>query len=305
MVARFDFTTTATCDPGVPSGTCSKAPYQHCTTVDDCVLADRICPPGATDDRGCYHQYDTSDRPYQPAHLVVDPADGAVWYANYFFGSDLARLDPETGGVTVLPLTQPPYSPPRAPLTDILEVVSWPWDVKMAPNGDVVATEYGVDRIARVRATMVGDPACERLRSPTGQTAPGAATLDETTSPPTFIMEGAQYTNPCVAEDLVPGSWERGSTVPGFTHRPIQALLTVAFDARRNVWFDQGYHRARGHRIVLLPPLLALYPTRFTADREPDMHSGIGGGVAIDLATGDIWGADYVGRRLGRLRKTS
>jgi len=28
---------------------------------------------------------------------------------------------------------------------------------------------------------------------------------------------------------------------------------------------------------------------------------GIGGGVAVDPWSGDIWGADYLGRRLNRL----
>src|SRR5262249_30230095 len=155
-------------DPGVPSGTCSNAPYEHCATVDDCVLADHICPPGATDDHGCYHQYDSGEHIYEPAHLAVSPVDGAVWSADYFLGNELDRLDPEPGRVTVLPLADPPYSPPRTPMADLPRTVSWPWDVKIAPNGDVVATEYGADRIARVNAAVAAAPECDRLWAPTG-----------------------------------------------------------------------------------------------------------------------------------------
>ena len=49
----------------------------------------------------------------------------------------------------------------------------------------------------------------------------------------------------------------------------------------------------------LLPPLLALYPTSFSAG---NLIAGIGGSVAVDPNNGDIWGTDYSGRRMNRLR---
>ena len=95
------------------------------------------------------------------------------------------------------------------------------------------------------------------------------------------------------------------TSMPPFTHMAVQYLLTIDFDQRRNTWFDQGYLDAARRRFTLLPPLLGLYPTSFTAANPPDLNSGIGGGLVIDRSRGDIWAVDYSGRRLNRLHKTS
>jgi len=48
--------------------------------------------------------------------------------------------------------------------------------------------------------------------------------------------------------------------------------------------------------------LLALDPTPTDPTGSSQLHCGIGGSVAVDPRTGNIWGADYFGRRLNRLR---
>src|SRR5262245_1365763 len=102
------------------------------------------------------------------------------------------------------------------------------------------------------------------------------------------------------------GAWELGARLdaPSVHPRRRGRLLTVEPDQRGNLSFDQGYLDRRG-RFHLWPPLLALYPTAFTAGMAPELYSGIGGSVAVDPRNGDIWGADYMGRRLNRLSPVS
>ena len=110
--------------------------------------------------------------------------------------------------------------------------------------------------------------------------------------------------NPCIDESQVPGSWVLDSTRPPVTHVAEGRLLEVKPDRRGDLWFDQGYVDRRG-RFHLWPPLLALYPSAFTDQEEPDLYSGIGASIAVDPSSGNIWGADYMGRRLHRLSPLS
>ena len=84
---------------------------------------------------------------------------------------------------------------------------------------------------------------------------------------------------------------------PPMTHLSEGRLLTVAFDRQRNIWFDQGYLDRRD-KFHLWPPVLALTNDSGVATIA---YHGIGGVVAVDPRSGDIWATDYIGRRLNRL----
>ncbi len=302
MIGTFDFTTSATCD----DGTCSNAPYHQCQTVEDCVYADKICPPGVVDDSGCYHDYPLPPGNLQPAHLVVHPRDGSVWWANYFLGSSLGRLDPATGQVTSFPLAPVPFSPAQVAVDSLeetfatlLRLVDAPWDIDVASNGDIVATEFSSNRIARLRGSRVGDPGCERLAPPRGSSV-SCASSAQATFPQTLQLADPSCVNPCITESLVPDTWVPDATAPPFTHRPVTSLLGLASDRSKNLWFGGGVFVKGGKHFALLPPLLALYPSSFSPG---DLHEGVGGGMAINQATGEIWAADPAGLRLNRLVK--
>lgn len=307
MIASFTFTTSATCT----AGTCSNAPYHQCQTVEDCVLAEHICPPGA-DDGGCFHDYPMPG--LDNAHVAVSPRDGSVWNANYgFAGTTISRLDPATGDVTVHPLAPAPFNPPQVTFTSIEHLIdaigaftNWPWEVKIASNGDIVVGEYGLTRIARFRASRVGSPACQTLVPPRGSSGSCTPGPVGPTFPQTIELQDSGCTNPCIVQRLVPAAWEPGATVPGYTHRLVAGdMKTLAIDRKKNVWFKHGYFVKGKRDIVRLPPLLWLYPSSFWAGSPPDLHSALGDGVAINVQSGEIFGFDWFGRRLIRLRKLS
>lgn len=97
----------------------------------------------------------------------------------------------------------------------------------------------------------------------------------------------------------MPGTWIADGSHPPLTHLDAGGLLTIAFDRQGNIWADQGYLDRRG-KFHLLPPLLAMTPTPFESGVAGLAFHGIGA-TAVDPGSGDIWGADYVGRRLNRL----
>src|SRR5262249_34563898 len=99
---------------------------------------------------------------------------------------------------------------------------------------------------------------------------------------------------------MVPGTWVADGSHPPMTHLSEGRLLTIALDQQRNIWFDQGY-LDRHDKFHLWPPLLDMTPTPYEANQVSLPFSGIGGGGAGDPRSGDIWGADYFGRRLNRL----
>src|SRR5262245_29588719 len=183
--STFAFATTAACDTGGSDGaaTCSNAPTHACQSVEDCVRADLFCPPGVVDDSGCYHAYPVGV--FQPAHVVVHP-DGHVWFTEFSFGlgSHLGRLDPSTGAVELYPLAPPPFSPGgEVPLSLLGYVLIAPWDIQVAADGSIVATEYAANRIALFSFRSMQDTTlCRQLSVPgVGPTACGKATYDAQT----------------------------------------------------------------------------------------------------------------------------
>ena len=183
----------------------------------------------------------------------------------------------------------------------LLRLLDAPWDIDVAPNGDIVATEFFSNRIARFRGSRVGDPGCERLapppRSRVSCTASATATF-----PQTLQLADPSCVNPCITESLVPDAWTPDATAPPFTHRPVTSLLDLASDRSKNIWFGGGVFVKGERNFALLPPLLALYPSSFSPG---DLHEGVGGGMVINQATGEIWAADPAGLRLNRLVKTT
>jgi streptogramin lyase len=299
--STFAFATTATCDTGGSDGpaTCSNAPTHACQSVEDCVQADLFCPAGVVDDSACYHAYPVGV--FEPAHVVVHP-DGHVWFTEYAagLGGALGRLDPSTSAVEIYPLPPAPFSPGgEVPLSLLGYVLIAPWDIQVAADGSIVATEYAANRIARFSFRSMQDTTlCQQLAAPGAGPAACKASYNARTG--MVALSNPRCSNPCIQEFTVPGTWIADGSHPPMTHLSEGRLLTIAFDRARNIWFDQGYLDRKG-KFHLWPPLLEMTPTRYESDDASLPFSGIGGGVAVDLSSGDIWGADYFGRRLNRL----
>lgn len=224
-------------------------------------LNDQVCGPGEpTDD--CWQVFELPDPKSQPGHLLVHP-NGDIWYTAYW-GNAIGRLEPETGVIEEYPL------PPAIGTSDPVWVVgSGPWQLLLAPNGDLVFCEFFDSTVGRFRMARLGDPACLRLN--------------------------AQGRNPCIDELVVPGVDLR--------HHQMHSL---AFDAEGRLWFTQhtsrdqlastaslGFVTADGRAIVKLPSLAAYDP-----DDAPSAA-----GIAIDPLTGDLWFAEFWRQRIGRLRR--
>jgi hypothetical protein len=235
---------------------------------------------------------------FLPGHVAVHPADGSIWYASYWGGNHLGRLDPDTGVFTLFPLPAP-----RAPagcdssacvcstahmkpecLSCCIHLLfgAGPWDLEVTNAGDVAFTEFHAGAVGRFRLSELHNPAC------------------------TVLDAGGQ--NPCIDELVV--------TSPGLR------VHSLALDRDQNVWFTQdgpisgasarmslGYVLPDWKGYVLLPPL-SLYPF-FNSNggychTDPQAFvSFTGAGIAIDPDTQAIWFADYCRKRLGRLRRAS
>src|SRR5262249_47756594 len=84
-------------DSSLGCGVCSNATNRACLTVNDCALADHVCPSSTSDQRTCIAEYrEPNHHSFQPAHVTVDRR-GVVWYTNYQSANDIRRFDPSTG----------------------------------------------------------------------------------------------------------------------------------------------------------------------------------------------------------------
>ena len=234
---------------------------------------------------------------------IAAAADGHVWFTEYASGcgSRIGRLDPSSGAVELYPLAPAPFSPGgKVPLTLLRYLLIAPWDIQVAADGSIVATEYAGNRIARFSFRSMRDTTqCQQLTAPGLDPTACEAAYDPTTG--LLSLGDPRCVNPCIDETMVPGSWVIDGSNPPMTHLSEGRLLNVAFDRQQNIWFDQGY-LDRHRQFHLWPPVLAMTPTAYETGVASLAFDGIGGCVAVDPRNGDIWATDYFGRRLNRLR---
>jgi streptogramin lyase len=228
-------------------------------------LDHQICPPGGPDD-GCYREYALPDRVFMAAHVAIDHA-GFVWYTAYWgTGStragrtEIGRLDPETGEVRSFPV-------PDSKGSTMPMIGAGPWDIEVAPNGDIVYTESFDGHLGRFDISRVDDAACQ--------------SLDDALQ------------NPCIVE-----------ISPSGDHGTSYRIHSIDHDARGNVWFGHqnaqpdnldslSYVTPEADQVVHLPPM------------APYAASGVftAAGISINHGTGEIWFSESnLNRRIGRLR---
>lgn len=296
----FDFTPSEHCvlAEGQELGTCSVRAQRRCLDDRDCVLADRVCAPGASA-RGCFREFEMPEDSdvFVPGHLLMH-SDGSVWYAAYWGGNHIGRLDPATGRFQLFPLARPPgeatcdrsgcqcfgLGDPGVPACSdrccvYLLLGRGPWQLAEEASGDVVVTAQESNGLSRFAYARRDDPRCQAL---------------------------ARGRNPCI----------RDIAVPGFDYTREQ-LAALARDAQGTLWFTQGqgfdstprsltsvgFLPAGSEQVTLLPPL-SYFP--FTSSGSECLPAGQfvgfhGAGIAADPRTGAVWFADLCRKRLGRL----
>lgn len=311
--STFDFTPRQRCEIAAQEhvGVCSETRHRRCLDDRDCVLAERVCAPGVTRPRGCFHERPIPTPPgadplWMPGPLLRH-SDGTIWYAGYWGGSYIGRFDPATGAFQRFALARPPAeagcdrshcgcflpenSTERAcPAACCLYLLigRGPWGLAEDAGGSVAFCAQEAGFVSRIPKERFDDPGC--------------ATLD------------ARGASPCTLE----------YPVPGFLS-PTDQMHSVARDTAGNLWFGQGrldgsdmrsdgrhdpargaalgYVQAGTGRVILLPPI-SLYPFVSTGVEcrpagQPVASSAAG--IAVDLRSGAIWFADFCRKRLGQI----
>ncbi len=214
--------------------------------------------------------YEDCFRVYPLPNPMAQPAhlvvdDAGFVWFTEYWADAVARLDPETGALEEFPLPDPIGESYPVPF-----VGSGPWKILVSPDGDIVFNEYFDSTLVRLRADRIDDPECR--------------SLDE---------DGR---NPCLEELVVPD-----------VDLLNEQVHSIAFDGAGNLWFTQASQAESDNRaslgfvspdwsyVVRLPPL-----SSFAA-----VGRATAAGIAIDPGTGDIWFAEYVRKRIGRLRRLS
>jgi hypothetical protein len=280
--------TTSTCVPfsctdGSGAHCCADNTTRRCSIDLHCTLSNQVCYNDAPPNPSCaFHEYQLPAVTFEPGHIARD-ADGAIWYADYWGGSNLGRLDPVTGVTTLYPLGDDPNRGPQWLLG------SAPWELQIAANDDIIVNEYSDLTINRFDITRVGDAACETL-------------------------VGLQ--NPCVISVNVPGP------ATGYAQHTVylDRAENVWFDTNSGQNADPtavataGYVKRDWKAAVLFPPLtlLPMAPGELVAggactnpnDPNDPFRGFHGAGVSVDYATDDIWFADFCRERLSRLKPT-
>src|SRR5262249_38171594 len=147
---------------------------------------------------------------------------------------------------------------------------------------------YAANRIARFSFRSMKDTTlCRQLSAP--GVGPTACKITYDAQTGMIALSNPRCSNPCIQEFTVPGTWVADESHPPLTHLSAGRLLTIAFDRQQNIWFDQGYLDRKG-KFHLWPPLLDMTQTPYESDQASLPFSGIGGGVAVDPRSGDIWG---------------
>jgi len=309
----FDFAPRERCElppaPGV--GRCSETRHRRCLDDDDCVLADRVCAPDATDDRACFREHPIPT-PVGAAPLwlpgpLLRHGDGTLFVAGFWGGNDLWRFDPRSDAFQRYPFARPPGErscdlrgctcfapegsdahpcPARCCLYALIG--RGPWGLVEDAGGAMAICSQEAGMVSRLPAERFDDPRC--------------AALD------------ADGQNPCLVEHLV----------PGFDPTRDQ-MHSLARDDDGDLWFTQGraglsdtgpdgrddpargaalgFVQAGTGHVILLPPL-SLFP--YTSSGVECHERGrpvpfLGAGIAFDPRTRSLWFADFCRKRLGQL----
>lgn len=263
---------------------CADNSERRCANSFDCAGSSEVCYSDAPT-LGCkFHEFLLPATTHSPAHLAIG-LDGAIWYADYWGGSNLGRLDPDspTGDVTLFPLGDDPTRGPSWLLG------SAPWELQVAANGDLIVNEYADAVINRFDVSRVDDPDCLTLVS--GQ-------------------------NPCVTSVAVPGPDGHAQHTIHLDGRENVWFTTIAPEnASPEGLATVGYVKSDWSGAVMLPtptlfPLEPDEPVAGAACSNPedpdDPFRGFHGtGVTVDPTRGDVWFGDFCRQRIGRVVPTS
>lgn len=311
--AAFDFAPRQRCE--IPSGErvgqCSETRHRRCLDDHDCVLAERVCAPGSSDDRGCFREHPIPTPPgVDPLWLpgpLLRHSDGTIWYSGYWGGNYVGRFDPRTETFQRFPLARPPGEascdrtgctcfapegsegracPARCCLYLLLG--RGPWGLVEDADGGVAFCSQEGGAVSVLPQPRFDDSRC--------------ASLD------------ASGANPCVIEHPLP---EFDPTT--------DQMHSLARDDAGNLWFGQGrsggsdetadghedaargasigYVQAGTGRVILLPPISLYRYTSSGAECRPrgEPVAFLGAGIAFDPRTRSIWFADFCRKRLGQI----
>ena len=184
-------------------------------------LDDQVCPEDGPFD-GCYRIYELPRNGTRPSNLVVDN-DGFVW-ATLFWGNSIVRLDPETGAVVDIPLSD------EQSKADII-FGGCPWDIILDGKGNLVLTEFVDLTVDRFRMSEVNNPKC--LKKQNG-------------------------INPCIEEiNVLPGlDYSEGYGVHSLAYDLSGNLwFTTTASHIENNNLSVGYITPDWEQVVMLPPL--------------------------------------------------
>ena len=257
------------------SNSCTGAPFQACCAGNttrrcaeffDCNLAADVCYSNESNPGCKFHEYKLPASTYSVAHIQRGP-DGAIWWADYWGTSNLGRLDPATGQVTLYPLGDDPSRGTPWLLG------SAPWELVVS-QGDIVVNEYSDSVINRFDVARAGDAAC-------------------------LTLEGQQ--NPCMTSRFVPGATSAYSQHTVFADTHDNVWFGIAGPVNPPSKAAIGYVKRDWRDIVMLPPVV-LYP--LPPGQTPAGKSDAGSGVTVDATNDQVWFGEYCRKRLGRLIPT-
>lgn len=222
-------------------------------------LDHQIGRPGLPTDP-VFHFYEVPNATGQPAHLLVK-SNGDIWYS-HFWGSAIERLNPTTGAFTTFPV---PASISKA--TPAYIVGAGPWEIKEAPNGDIIFNEFFDSTMTRFDISRADDPATWQLD-----------------------IDGL---NPGMTDMIIPRYDPK-----------LEQVHSIAYDLQDRLWYtihvenqtglnaSLGYITPDWQHITRIPPLEDdSHPSAWCAD-----------GIDVDPATGDIYFCEFWRKRIGRLK---
>ncbi len=217
-----------------------------------------IGTPGDPGD-AVYHFYDVPNLTAQPAHLIVKD-NGDIWFTHYW-GRAIGRLQPDTNVVTTYPVPDP-----ISKAIPSYIVGAGPWEIKEAPNGDIVFNEFFDATITRFDISRQDDPLAMQLD-----------------------VDGK---NPAMSDWVMPRYDPR-----------VEQMHSIAYDLEGRLWYTIHVANELGHSASLgyitpdwqqmtrIPPM------------EDDSHAGAwcSDGIAVDPTSGDLYFCEFWRKRIGRL----